>query len=327
MSPEMINFFVGLVGLIIGIVVVLIANSVGISKSKTVAKQIVKDAESKADSVLKEATLEAKEKAYEVQLTAEKEAQRKQEQLIQRENKLLRKEDALRFKENEVQSNQKKWEDKNRSIDDKMANLHKMEESLQKQRQSLQMKQETLEQKLQEQTSLLEKMAQMSQADAKAELMAKVESQSEKEIGAYLRDRMEEAEDNAQAQARNIIAQAIHRYSQEEVIERTVSTVTLPNEEMKGRIIGREGRNIRAIEQATGVDLIIDDTPDVITLSCYNPIRREVARQAMEILLKDGRIQPGRIEEVVEKVQSEMENSIFKIGNEAVYRLGVGKMN
>ena len=208
-----------------------------------------------------------------------------------------------------------------------MANLHKMEESLQKQRQSLQMKQETLEQKLQEQTSLLEKMAQMSQADAKAELMAKVESQSEKEIGAYLRDRMEEAEDNAQAQARNIIAQAIHRYSQEEVIERTVSTVTLPNEEMKGRIIGREGRNIRAIEQATGVDLIIDDTPDVITLSCYNPIRREVARQAMEILLKDGRIQPGRIEEVVEKVQSEMENSIFKIGNEAVYRLGVGKMN
>ena len=167
----------------------------------------------------------------------------------------------------------------------------------------------------------------MSQADAKAELMAKVESQSEKEIGAYLRDRMEEAEDNAQAQARNIIAQAIHRYSQEEVIERTVSTVTLPNEEMKGRIIGREGRNIRAIEQATGVDLIIDDTPDVITLSCYNPIRREVARQAMEILLKDGRIQPGRIEEVVEKVQSEMENSIFKIGNEAVYRLGVGKMN
>lgn len=327
MSPEMINFFVGLVGLIIGIVVVLIANSVGISKSKTVAKQIVKDAESKADSVLKEATLEAKEKAYEVQLTAEKEAQRKQEQLIQWENKLLRKEDALRFKENEVQSNQKKWEDKNRSIDDKMANLHKMEESLQKQRQSLQMKQETLEQKLQEQTSLLEKMAQMSQADAKAELMAKVESQSEKEIGAYLRDRMEEAEDNAQAQARNIIAQAIHRYSQEEVIERTVSTVTLPNEEMKGRIIGREGRNIRAIEQATGVDLIIDDTPDVITLSCYNPIRREVARQAMEILLKDGRIQPGRIEEVVEKVQSEMENSIFKIGNEAVYRLGVGKMN
>ncbi|MBF1124229.1 MAG: ribonuclease Y, partial [Solobacterium sp.] len=159
------------------------------------------------------------------------------------------------------------------------------------------------------------------------ELMEAVEKKTEAEIATYLRDKQEEAEAEASSVARNIISLAIHRYSQEETIERTVSTVTLPSEEMKGRIIGREGRNIKAIDQATGVDLIIDDTPDIITVSCFNPIRREIARQSLEILMKDGRIQPGRIEEVVQKVTDELEETIFKIGNEAVFKLGIGKMN
>ncbi len=320
-------FFVGLGGLIIGVVVMLIVNSMGISKAKAHAEQIVKEAENKAQNIFKQATLEGKEKAYELQLNAEKEAQKKQEQLIQRENKLLRKEDALRFKESEIQSNQKKWDDKNRSADEKIANLQKKEEDIEKQKEVLATKEDTLDQKIAQEGQILEQLSQMSQEEAKKELMTRVEEQSEREIGTYLREKTEEAEYRAQEEARNIIATAIHRYAQDEVIERTVSTVTLPNEDMKGRIIGREGRNIRALEQATGVDVIIDDTPDIITLSCFNPIRREIARQSLEILLKDGRIQPGRIEEVVEKVKAEMEDNIFKIGNEAVYRLGVGKMN
>jgi len=157
--------------------------------------------------------------------------------------------------------------------------------------------------------------------------MSVVEKKNEKEIAQYLHEAQEEAETKASDIARNIIAMAIHRYAQEETIERTVSTVTLPGEEMKGRIIGREGRNIKAIEQATGVDLIIDDTPDVITISCFDPIRREIARQSLETLMKDGRIQPGRIEEVVEKTTRELDETIFKIGNDAVYKLGIGRMN
>ena len=184
-----------------------------------------------------------------------------------------------------------------------------------------------LQEKIDQQIEVLQQVAQLSQEDAKAELMAAVEKKTEKEIATYLREAQEEAETKAADEARNIIALALQRYSQDETIERTVSTVTLPSEDMKGRIIGREGRNIKAIEQATGVDLIIDDTPDVITISCFDPIRREVARQSLEILIKDGRIQPGRIEEVVEKVRRDLDDTIFRIGNDTIFKLGIGRMN
>ena len=131
----------------------------------------------------------------------------------------------------------------------------------------------------------------------------------------------------AKENAREIIATAIQRMSQEETIERSVSVVALPSEEMKGRIIGREGRNIRAIEQATGVDLIIDDTPETITVSCFNPIRREIAKVALETLIKDGRIQPGRIEDVVAKVTKDIESTIYKAGEEACFKLKIGKID
>ena len=229
------------------------------------------------------------------------------------ENKLMRQQDSLNFREENLARKEKKIDEKDQQITGKLADITKMEEDLQA--------------KIDQQLVELERVANMSQSDAKVELMEAVEKKTEAEIATYLRDKQEEAEAEASSVARNIISLAIHRYSQEETIERTVSTVTLPSEEMKGRIIGREGRNIKAIEQATGVDLIIDDTPDIITVSCFNPIRREIARQSLEILMKDGRIQPGRIEEVVQKVTDELEETIFKIGNEAVFKLGIGKMN
>ncbi|MBR2829180.1 MAG: ribonuclease Y, partial [Solobacterium sp.] len=184
-----------------------------------------------------------------------------------------------------------------------------------------------LKDKIESQVAVLERTAGMSLDDAKKELMDIVEKRTEKEIATYLREQQEIAEEKAADNARTIIANAIQRYSQEETLERTVSVVTLPSEDMKGRIIGREGRNIKAIEQATGVDLIIDDTPDVITVSCFDPIRREIARQSLEILMRDGRIQPGRIEEVVAKVTRDLDDSIMKIGDEAVFKMGIGRLN
>ena len=302
-----------IVGIFVGIGIMKVAGKHGLDRAITKSQDILEEANSKAETITRQATLDAKQQTYELKLQAEKEIKNQQNKLLQVENKLMRQQDSLNFREENLARKEKKIDEKDQQITGKLADITKMEEDLQA--------------KIDQQLVELERVANMSQADAKVELMEAVEKKTEAEIATYLRDKQEEAEAEASSVARNIISLAIHRYSQEETIERTVSTVTLPSEEMKGRIIGREGRNIKAIEQATGVDLIIDDTPDIITVSCFNPIRREIARQSLEILMKDGRIQPGRIEEVVQKVTDELEETIFKIGNEAVFKLGIGKMN
>ncbi len=184
-----------------------------------------------------------------------------------------------------------------------------------------------LQQKIDSQTEVLEKVASMTAAEAKEQLFENVKVQTANEMALYVKEQEENAKATASDTARKIIGDAIQRYAQEETIERTVSVVALPSEDMKGRIIGREGRNIRAIEQATGVDLIIDDTPETITISCFDPIRREIARLTLEHLIKDGRIQPGRIEEVVAKKTAELNETMKKAGEEAVFQLGLGRMD
>ena len=302
-----------ILGIFVGIGIMKVAGKHGLDRAITKSQDILEEANSKAETITRQATLDAKQQTYELKLQAEKEIKNQQNKLLQVENKLMRQQDSLNFREENLARKEKKIDEKDQQITGKLAEITKMEEDLQA--------------KIDQQLVELERVSNMTQADAKVELMEAVEKKTEAEIATYLRDKQEEAEAEASSVARNIISLAIHRYSQEETIERTVSTVTLPSEEMKGRIIGREGRNIKAIEQATGVDLIIDDTPDIITVSCFNPIRREIARQSLEILMKDGRIQPGRIEEVVQKVTDELEETIFKIGNEAVFKLGIGKMN
>lgn len=312
-DPVIPTILVLIVGIFVGIGIMKVAGKHGLDRAITKSQDILEEANSKAETITRQATLDAKQQTYELKLQAEKEIKNQQNKLLQVENKLMRQQDSLNFREENLARKEKKIDEKDQQITGKLANITKMEEDLQA--------------KIDQQLVELERVANMSQADAKVELMEAVEKKTEAEIATYLRDKQEEAEAEASSVARNIISLAIHRYSQEETIERTVSTVTLPSEEMKGRIIGREGRNIKAIEQATGVDLIIDDTPDIITVSCFNPIRREIVRQSLEILMKDGRIQPGRIEEVVQKVTDELEETIFKIGNEAVFKLGIGKMN
>ena len=257
--------------------------------------------------------MDGKTQVYDLKLQAEKEIKEKRSEVIDHENKLQRREDSLNFRDENLTQKERKLDEKLRKAEDKAAQLDKMEEELQS--------------RIDGQIAILERVSNMSKEEARSELMEVVESKMADEVAAYIREKEEEAKETAAENAREIIATAIQRYSQDETLERTVSVVALPSEEMKGRIIGREGRNIRAIEQATGVDLIIDDTPEAITVSCFDPIRREIARLSLETLIRDGRIQPGRIEDVVEKTTKEMNRNIQKYGEDACFKLQIGKID
>ncbi|MBQ2684953.1 MAG: ribonuclease Y [Erysipelotrichaceae bacterium] len=301
------------VGIIIGVLIMTVLSKMGLNKNQQKAELIIKEANIEAENVKRQAVLDGKNAAYDLKLQAEKEIKKHRQEVTDLENKLLRRDDSLNFREEKIQNREKQLEDREESIKTRTSELDRMRNDLQK--------------KIDIQVTELERVANLSAADAKAELFAIVEQQTANEMAAYMKEKEDEAKSNASELARNIIGIAIQRYAQEETIDRTVSVVGLPSEEMKGRIIGREGRNIRAIEQATGVDLIIDDTPETITISCFNPIRREIARQTLEYLIKDGRIQPGRIEEVVNKKTRELDEVIQKAGENAVFSLGLGKMD
>lgn len=313
MENGMIIFLSVLTGLAVGIAVMVIVSKAGLNKDQQKANLLLKEAEQKADSVVKQAVLDGRTQAHELKIAAEKDIKEKKQEITDMENKLLRREDNLNFRDETLTSKEKQIDLKNTQLAEKMATLDKKDKELQA--------------KIDVQVEELERIAAMSSNEAKEELMEITEKRMEKEIVAYIKDREDEAKSIADEKARNIVALSIQRLSNDEAVDRTVSVVTLPSEEMKGRIIGREGRNIKAIEQATGVDLIIDDTPETITVSCFDPIRREVARLALEHLIKDGRIQPGRIEEVVNKIKREMDTNIMKTGEDTVFKLGIGKID
>ncbi len=300
-------------GLIVGIIVMNIMSKIGLNKNQQKAELVIKEANIEADAVKRQAVLDGKSAAYELKLNAEKEVKKQRQEITDLENRLVRRDDNLNFREEKLHNKEKQVDDKLNDLNRRSADLDKMQAELQN--------------KIDIQTSVLEKVANLTASEAKAELFEVVKNQTANEMALYIKEQEEETKARANDVARNIIGQAIQRYSQEETIDRTVSVVGLPSEEMKGRIIGREGRNIRAIEQATGVDLIIDDTPETITISCFDPIRREIARLTMEHLIKDGRIQPGRIEEVVQKKTAEINDAIQKAGEEAVFQLGLGRID
>lgn len=303
----------GVVCFVLGIGVMVFASKIGLNKNQAKADLIIKEANIESENLIRQAILEGKSQAHELRLGAEKETKEKRQELNEIEMKLSRREDTLNFRDENLTNKERSLEDKTRNVNEKLTSLEKTEKELQF--------------KLDNQLHELERIAQLSIKEAKAELFAAVEKKIQNETAVYIKEKEEEAKVKAAESSREIIALAIQRYSQEESQERTVSVVNLPNDEMKGRIIGREGRNIRAIEQATGVDLIIDDTPETITISCFNPIRREIAKQSLEVLLKDGRIQPGRIEEVVSRMRKEIEDTLYKAGENAVFELGIGKID
>lgn len=288
-------------------------NKLKISKANVSAAKIIDEATVKADNLVKEAILDAKTEAYELKLQAEKEAKQQRQEINELENKLLQREQTIDRRDIAVQGREDVLAQKVVQIEKKEAELGKLEAEL--------------KEKINAKVGELEKIAAMSANEAKQELFRQVEQQIATEMTAYIKEQEEEARSKASLISRDIIANAINRYSQEETVERTVSVVALPSEEMKGRIIGREGRNIKAIEQSTGVDLIIDDTPEAITISCFDPVRREIARLSLETLIRDGRIQPGRIEEVVQKTKNELNEVIRKTGEDAIFELGISKID
>lgn len=297
----------------IGFLIYFMYAKLKISKANVSAAKIIDDASSKADNLVKEAILDAKTQAYELKLEAEKEIKEQKKEITVLENKLAEREKTIEHKDIVVQGKQDVLEQKVTQLNEREAGIDKLEAELK----------EKIDNKIVE----LEHVAAMTASEAKDELFKQVEAKTASEMTAYIKEQEEEARSKATLLARDIIANAINRYSQEEVTERTVSVVALPSEEMKGRIIGREGRNIKALENSTGADLIIDDTPEAITISCFDPVRREIARLSLETLIRDGRIQPGRIEEVVEKTKKELDEVIRKTGEDAAFELGISRID
>ncbi|WP_294561918.1 ribonuclease Y [uncultured Traorella sp.] len=302
-----------LAGLAGGIILMILISKAGLNKDRIKAEKLLQEATVKAENTVKQALLDGKTQTHELKIAAEKEIKERKQEITDMENKLLRREDNLNFRDDALTQKEQQIDLKNNQLTKTMSELDEMEKRLQE--------------KIDIQIVELERVAAMSTTEAKKELFEIVEKRMENEVVAYIKEKEEEAKSIADEKARNIVALSIQKMAQDEAVDRTVSVVALPSEEMKGRIIGREGRNIKSIEQATGVDLIIDDTPETITISCFDPVRREIARIALETLIRDGRIQPGRIEEVVNKVRNEIENNIQKVGEDTIFKLGLGKMN
>jgi ribonuclease Y len=280
-----------------------------IESIKEYSRKIVNDAHREAKTIKKEAMLRAKDTLYQMKLEFEKETKEKTEQLQAQERRLFHKQESL----------DKKIE----SCDQKERIAAKREKEFEEKESEIRTKYKEYEQLVLEQRQQLERVAGISSKEAKDLLIGAMEEEAKHDASKLVRKIENEAKEEAKRKAQEIIALAIQRYAGEYISEKTVSVVNLPNEEMKGRIIGREGRNIRAIEAATGVDLIIDDTPEAVILSGFNPVRREVAKISLERLIYDGRIHPARIEEMVEKVTKEIEASIKEAGEQATFDVGV----
>lgn len=279
------------------------------NKLQEQALRAVEDAKREAETLLKEANLQSKDIIYQAKAEFERETKDKRRDLQTLEKRLQQKEENL---------------DKKMVLyDQRDADFVKREQSLLNREQGLGQKEESLNQLVEEQRGKLESMSGMTSEEAKRVLMETMESEARLDAAKRIKLIEEEARETADKKSKEILSLAIQRYAGEYVAERTVSVVSLPSDEMKGRIIGREGRNIRALEAATGIDLIIDDTPEAVILSGFNPIRREVAKISLEKLIADGRIHPGRIEEVVAKAEEEVELAIKEAGEQAAFDLGV----
>ncbi len=304
---------VALAGIVAGAVIGIIArkkvSEKKLDSAEDYSRKIIREAEKQAETIRREAELQAKDKLYQVKLDFEEETRSRRKELQGQERRLFQKEEAL---------------------DKRMGQLEQRESGVGRKEAALANREKDLDRKEQEYRSLieeerrkLERISGISASEAKEMLISSMESEARHEASKLIRKIEAETREISNRKGQEILALAVKRYAGEYVAEESVSVVNLPNDEMKGRIIGREGRNIRALEAATGIDLIIDDTPEAVVLSGFNPIRREVAKVALERLIEDGRIHPARIEEVVEKVSREVEADIKEAGEQATFDIGV----
>lgn len=298
-----------IIGIFIGKSIFAKNTKIAIEEAEQQAKKIIEDANTLAQTTKEKKMLEAKEHNLQLKSESEKE-------IFQRTQKVTELEGRIKQQQ--------------QSINDKLANVQKqvqendqLKETLNKQLEVVNVKRNELEKHQEEHIKRLEKVANLSAEEAKSELVEMVKEEARTKAMSHVKEIMEEAKINATKEAKKIIIQSIQRTAAEQTIENAITVFNLESDEIKGQIIGREGRNIRALEAATGVDLIIDDTPEAIVLSCFDPLRREIARLSLQRLVQDGRIHPARIEEVVEKTKKQLEEQIMEIGERTIIELGV----
>ena len=285
-----------------------LAEAAGTSAAQQ-AQRLLENAERDAEAAKAQAILAGKEEVITAREDWEREEKRRREEVSRTDRRLEERETHL--------------DKKGAGLDDRETDLQHREQSVRDQERHFEQKKQEITETLEQHQRKLEQLSGMSAEEAKAQLLREAEERARSEAAAIVRDLREEAKRNADREAKKIIATAVQRIASDYTSEMSVSAVALPNDEMKGRIIGREGRNIRAFETATGVDVIIDDTPDTVVVSCFDPVRREVARMALEQLISDGRIHPGRIEEIVGKAQEQVEQQLVEAGEQAAYELGI----
>ena len=310
MSPVFIVILVGLIALILGLLIGYIyRKNVGertIGNAEQKAKNLILDAEKKSESIKKEIVLEAKEDANRIRSNLDREVKDRRNELSRSERRLLQKEE---------------------SIDRKIENIEKKEANIVRKQETLDKKNQEVDSFIEKQIQELEKISGYTRDEAKEILLSELEKDIRHDAAIMIRNIESEAKEEADKKAKYIITGAIQRCAADHVAESTVSVVSLPNDDMKGRIIGREGRNIIALETLTGVDLIIDDTPEAVIISAFDPVRREIARVALEKLILDGRIHPSKIEEMVEKATKEVNQIMKEEGEEATFEVGIHNLH
>ncbi len=298
-----------IIGIFLGKIIFAKNTANKIQEAEQQAQKITEDAKTLAETLKEKKLLEAKEKFLQLKSEHEKEVLQRNQKLADAEGRLKQKEQSLNDKTQVLQ---------------KQSNEHnQLKANLEKQLEIVGIKRSELERHQEEHIKRLEKVANLSADEAKTELVEAMKEEARTDAMAHIQEIVEEAKLNAGKEAKKIVIQSIQRVAAEQTIENAITVFNLESDEIKGQIIGREGRNIRAIEAATGVDLIIDDTPEAIVLSCFDPLRREIARLSLQRLVQDGRIHPARIEEVVEKTKKQIEDQVMEIGERTIIELGI----
>ena len=313
MDNVIISILLVVVGLLVGAFIMIIVNKLKVSAAQKEADKLIQDAKKEAEKAKRDGILELKEESYKLKNQTDAEIKEKKKEL----NELSQR----------IDNREKSLDKRDELLTEREKNLDQKDKDLLAKQNEIQEKDAKMESIIKEQIALLEKISGFSKEKARETILKKVEDEMGKEISIYLKEREDAAKLEADRKAKELIVSSMQRYSSDVTSEQTVSTVELPNDEMKGRIIGREGRNIRTIEAVTGVDLIIDDTPEVIVLSSFDPLRREIAKVTLETLIKDGRIHPARIEELYDKVCEDYKKIIREKGEEALFELGISKVD
>ena len=301
-----------LIGLILGIFLIILLSYIRRTKTTNKIKEMLEKARKEAEKIKREGILEQKEETHRLKLEFDKELKEKKVDLKETEDRLLQREKNMDKRDELYQKRETLLDEKEERLNNKFDEI--------------QDEKSKVEELKNEQLKLLQEIANFSKEEAKELLMDEVKQNMSKEVATYIKEQEQEAKMLADKNAKNLIVTAMQRYAADIANEQTITVVNLPNDDMKGRIIGREGRNIRTIEAVTGVDLIIDDTPEAIVLSSFDPLRREIARVTIETLIKDGRIHPSRIEELYDKVSKDMQVKIREYGEAAAFELGLTKI-